>query len=48
MKNYCDHNDCGEKLELCKGIEPWSIDYLICQKCDSTFCLEDNEKGENG
>ena len=28
---------CGTFLDKCKGIEPYSEDYLICPLCDSTY-----------
>lgn len=37
--NYCTCNHCGgqETIESVKGTEPYSEDYLMCNKCDSTF-----------
>jgi len=31
---------CLTLLEICKGVEPYNEDYLICPLCESTFCLE--------
>jgi hypothetical protein len=31
---------CSTPLEVVKGVEPYTEDYLICPLCDSTFCLE--------
>jgi hypothetical protein len=28
---------CETEVEYCYGDEPWSTDYLICPKCDSTY-----------
>lgn len=34
---------CSGILEICKGNEPYSQDYLICPFCDSTYCLSERE-----
>ncbi len=40
MKHICEK--CQTELEICKGVFPFSEDYLICPKCDSTYVI-DNE-----
>lgn len=35
--NYGTCTTCFETLELCVGVFPWSIDHLICPKCDGTY-----------
>lgn len=38
--DQCPH--CKEgKLEIIKGCEPYSIDHLMCDRCDSTYCLDE-------
>lgn len=43
--NYCTCNHCGGTgtIEPVKGTEPYSEDYLMCNKCDSTFNKEEKK-----
>ena len=38
--DLCPHCKKG-KLELVKANEPYNIEHLQCDKCDSTYFLED-------
>jgi len=41
MSTTCDKcPKCSALLELCVGVYPFSIDHLICSKCDSTYTIE--------
>ena len=35
MDKYC--LTCNKKLELCKGVEPWNTDHMICPVCNGTY-----------
>ena len=32
---------CGYELERCEGYHPYSIPYLICPTCDSTYFIDE-------
>jgi len=42
MEKYC--LTCKKKLELCKGVEPWTTDYMICPICNGTYNIFELEK----
>ncbi len=42
MDKYC--LTCKKKLELCRGVEPWSTDHMICPVCNGTYNIFDLEK----
>jgi len=46
-RKYSCCERCSSELELCKGVYPYSVDYLICKRCDSTYILP-SEKEKHG
>jgi hypothetical protein len=42
MDKYC--LTCNKKLELCKGVEPWNTDHMICPICNGTYNIFELEK----
>lgn len=41
MKIFDACPECDGVLEFIAGLEPYTIDHLMCDKCDGTYCLDE-------